>query len=262
MSFLPWGLGGILLVIGAILSTMSALNATTFSSTRVSFAMGRDHYLPQGMAKISSKTRTPTVALMASGVIIIVVALVLDAERVAGATCAMFLLVFAGVNISSITIRRKYGDKLRYGYVVPGYPLVPIIAAVGQVAIAAWLLASQPLTLALTAGWITAGLIVYFFYSSNQEHEFRASAVAFEQPPTTSRESNYRVLVPVANPQTAKPLVDLATRLVAPDSGDVIALNVVSVPEQTPYWSTRNDSSQEGRKVVETATQSCGRIRT
>ncbi|MEE2907651.1 MAG: amino acid permease [Planctomycetota bacterium] len=253
-EFLPWGLGGILLVIGAILSTMSALNATTFSSTRVSFAMGRDHYLPQGMAKISTKTRTPTVALMASGVIIIVVALVLDAERVAGATCAMFLLVFAAVNISSITIRRKYGDKLRYGYVVPGYPVIPVIAAVGQVGIAAWLLASQPLTLALTAGWITAGLVVYFIYSRSQEHDFRASAVVFEQTSTSPRESAYRVLVPVANPETAAPLVDLATRLVGPESGDVIALNVVSVPEQTPYWSTERFVA-EGRKVVEAATR-------
>ena len=252
-EFLPWGLGGILLVIGAILSTMSALNATTFSSTRVSFAMGRDHYLPSGMARISSKTKTPTVALMASGVIIITVALALDAERVAGATCAMFLLVFAGVNISSITIRRKYGDKLRYGYVVPGYPVVPIVAAVGQVGIAVWLLASQPMTLALTAGWITAGLAVYFLYARGQEHEFRSSAIAFEQSAGTSRESNYRILVPVANPETARPLVDLATRLVAPESGDVIALNVVSVPEQTPYWSTRR-FVEEGRKVVDTAT--------
>ena len=253
-DFLPWGLGGILLVIGAILSTMSALNATTFSSTRVSFAMGRDHYLPEGMARISSKTKTPTVALMASGVIIITVALALDAERVAGATCAMFLLVFAAVNVSSITIRRKYGDKLRYGYVVPGYPVVPIVAAVGQVGIAAWLLASQPMTLALTAGWITAGLAVYLLYARSQEHEFRSSAIAFEQGSTTARESNYRILVPVANPETARPLVELATRLVAPESGDVIALNVVSIPEQTPYWSTRR-FVEEGRKVVDTATR-------
>ncbi|MBG80367.1 MAG: cationic amino acid transporter [Phycisphaerae bacterium] len=252
-DFLPWGLGGILLVIGAVLSTMSALNATTFSSTRVSFAMGRDHYLPEGMARISSKTRTPTVALMASGVIIITVALLLDAERVAGATCAMFLLVFAAVNISSITIRRKYGDKLRYGYVVPGYPIVPLVAAVGQVGIAAWLLASQPMTLALTAGWITAGMIVYYLYSRGQEHEFRASAIAFEQPPRTVKDAKYRVLVPVANPETAQPLVDLAARLVAPESGVVVVLNVVSVPEQTPYWSTRR-FVEEGRKVVEAAT--------
>ena len=252
-EFLPWGLGGILLVIGAILSTMSALNATTFSSTRVSFAMGRDHYLPQGLARISAKTRTPTVALMASGVIIIVVALVLDAERVAGATCAMFLLVFAAVNVSSITIRRKYGDKLRYGYVVPGYPIIPLVAAVGQVGIAAWLLASQPMTLALTAGWITAGMIVYYLYSQGQEHEFRASAVVFEQTPRVPKESPYRVLVPVANPQTAAPLVDLATRLVQPESGDVIVLNVVAVPEQTPYWSTSR-FVEDGRQVVQEAT--------
>ncbi|HEX9708559.1 MAG TPA: APC family permease, partial [Candidatus Thermoplasmatota archaeon] len=42
-QFMP--LGGALLIIGALVSTMSALNATTFSSTRVAFAMGRDRIL-------------------------------------------------------------------------------------------------------------------------------------------------------------------------------------------------------------------------
>ena len=85
-AFMPWGTGAILLVIGALLSTMSALNATTFSSTRVSFAMGRDHYLPDAMASISPKTRTPVFALVASGILITIVAVTLPVEKVAAAT--------------------------------------------------------------------------------------------------------------------------------------------------------------------------------
>jgi amino acid transporter len=43
-QFMP--LGVMLLIFGGLLSTMSALNATTYSSTRVSFAMARDKFLP------------------------------------------------------------------------------------------------------------------------------------------------------------------------------------------------------------------------
>jgi amino acid transporter/nucleotide-binding universal stress UspA family protein len=249
-SFLPWGMGGMLLVIGAVLSTMSALNATTFSSTRVSFAMGRDRLLPARLAHINPRTRTPSAALAASGVIIISVALLLPAEKVAAATCAMFLLVFAQVNIASIVIRRKYGDKLRYGYLVPGGPCIPVVAAVGQVAIAAWLLASQPLTLGLTVGWVVIGLVVYYTWSRRQESAHRATPVIFEkaQPrPDGARE----LLVPVANPATAGALVDLAVRLAGTDR-HVTVLNVVRVPEQLPAEST-GEFVKEGRAVVEKA---------
>ena len=250
-AFLPWGLGAMLLVIGAVLSTMSALNATTFSSTRVSFAMGRDRFLPAALSHVSPKTRTPSIALAASGILIVSVALLLDAERVAAATCAMFLLVFAMVNIASIVIRRKYGDKLQYGYLVPGGPVIPIIAAVGQVALAIWLLSSEQLTLWLTVGWVVVGLAIYYLWSRSQEHAFRASPVIYEQTPQVIS-SAHQVLVPVGNPSTAGSLVELAARLTDPSDTAVTVLNVVKVPEQLPFGSTE-PFVEEGRAVVEKA---------
>ena len=250
-TFLPWGLGAMLLVIGAVLSTMSALNATTFSSTRVSFAMGRDRFLPSALSHVSPTTRTPSIALAASGALIIAVALLLDAEKVAAATCAMFLLVFAMVNIASIVIRRKYGDKLQYGYLVPGGPVIPVVAALGQVGLAGWLLASQPLTLWLTVGWVAVGLVIYYSWSRSQEHAFRASPVIYEQVPQEIT-SPHEVLVPVANPATAASLVELAARLTNPSDTAVTVLNVVRVPEQLPYGSTE-PFVEAGRTVVERA---------
>ncbi len=254
-EFLPWGTGAILLVIGAVLSTMSALNATTFSSTRVSFAMGRDRVLPARLAHINPKTRTPSAALAASGVIIVAVALLLDAEKVAAATCAMFLLVFAQVNIASIVIRRKYGDKLRYGYLVPGGPVIPIVAAIGQVGIAGWLLSSQPLTLWLTVGWIAAGLLVYYGWSRRQESAHRATPVVFEQAPPRPADAK-EMLVPVANPATAGALVDLTVRLAQPDH-HITVLNVVRVPEQLPSGAT-GQFVEAAKKVVDRAIDVAG----
>jgi amino acid transporter/nucleotide-binding universal stress UspA family protein len=250
-AFMPWGTGAILLVIGALLSTMSALNATTFSSTRVSFAMGRDHYLPKAMASISSKTRTPVVALFASGLLITLVAVLLPVEKVAAATCVMFLLVFAAVNIASITIRRKYGDKLRYGYKVPGFPVIPIVAAIGQLGIAVFLFAYEPLSMVITGSWIFLGLLIYYLYSQRQEHEYRASAVLFEQSPVLP-DVRQRLLVPVANPSMTGPLMDLAARLATIDETQVTALHVVGLPEQLPYASA-DQFAHVGREVVDRA---------
>jgi len=48
----PFGVGGTVLLFSRPTFTMSALNATTYSSSRVSFAMGRDHNLPTFFARI------------------------------------------------------------------------------------------------------------------------------------------------------------------------------------------------------------------
>jgi hypothetical protein len=250
-QFMPWGTGAILLVAAALLSTMSALNATTYSSTRVSFAMARDRNLPAFMASVSPRTRTPMWALVVSGVLITGVALSLDAERVAAATCVMFLLVFAAVNVSAITIRRKYGDKLRYGYVMPLYPLFPIIAIAGQLAVAAFLFHHEPLSMFMTAGWVAIGLVIYYVYSRHQEHEFKATPVIFEQKPVAA-EVTHDVLVPVASLGEAVPLVDLASRLARPAQGGVVVLHVVPVPEQLPYDAAERFITQ-ARSVVDEA---------
>jgi amino acid transporter len=250
-QFMPWGTGAILLVAAALLSTMSALNATTYSSTRVSFAMARDRNLPAAMSSVSPKTRTPVAALVVSGVLITGVALSLDAERVAAATCVMFLLVFAAVNVSAITIRRKYGDKLHYGYVMPLFPLFPIIAIVGQLAVAAFLFHHEPLSMYMTAGWVAIGLVIYYVYSRHQEHVFKATPVIFEQKPVAA-EVTHDVLVPVASLGEAVPLVDLASRLARAAQGGVVVLHVVPVPEQLPYDAAERFINQ-ARSVVDEA---------
>ena len=52
--------GGIVILVGGLLSTLSALNATIYSSSRVAFAMARDANLPQAWAACTSGAPPPT----------------------------------------------------------------------------------------------------------------------------------------------------------------------------------------------------------
>ena len=61
--------GGMVILIGGLLSTMSALNATIYSSSRVSFAMGRDRNLPTWFGKVHPVRKTPHWAILASAVL-------------------------------------------------------------------------------------------------------------------------------------------------------------------------------------------------
>ena len=59
-------LGYPLMILGGLFATMSALNATIYSSSRVSFAMGRDRNLPDVFGKVHEKKRTPHMAVFIS----------------------------------------------------------------------------------------------------------------------------------------------------------------------------------------------------
>ncbi|MEJ2187426.1 MAG: amino acid permease, partial [Gemmatimonadota bacterium] len=168
-QFMP--LGTTLLLIGGSLSTMSALNATTFSSTRVSFAMGRDRNLPDFFGKVHGSTRTPYLALMASGALIIFMAVAIPIQDVAAAADVMFLLLFLQVNIAIITIRRRYGDKLDYGFLIPFFPVLPIIAIVLMLGIAMFMFRFSQLAWYFVAGWIGTGFVIYYAWARKRERE-------------------------------------------------------------------------------------------
>ena len=235
-QFMPFGT--FLIMVGGLLSTMSALNATTFSSTRVSFAMGRDRALPDRFSSVSAKTRTPHVALGWSGVLILFVALTLPIEDVAASADIMFILLFLQVNLAVITIRGKYGKDLKYGFLLPFFPILPMIAigmqfllllSLFNVSILAWVYASV---------WVGGGLLIYFFYANpRQERAQRSPVLQQTELMTPVLDAPYRVLVPVANPDSLTTLLPPAVHAAKLNNGKVTLLHIVTVPSPTPLSS-------------------------
>ena len=225
-------------MVGGLLSTMSALNATTFSSTRVSFAMGRDRALPDSFSNVSSKTRTPHIALGWSGLLIIFVALTLPIEDVAASADIMFILLFLQVNLAVITIRSKYGKDLKYGFLLPFFPILPMIAigmqfllllSLFNVSIIAWIYA---------AIWIGGGFLIYYLYARpRQERAHRTPVVQQTELMTPTQDAPYRVLVPVANPDSLSTLLPPAVHAAKTHEGKVTLLHIVTVPSPAPLSS-------------------------
>jgi amino acid transporter/nucleotide-binding universal stress UspA family protein len=247
-QFMP--LGTTLLLAGGILSTMSALNATTFSSTRVSFAMGRDRNLPDFFARVHQATRTPYLALLASGGLIVFMAAALPIGDVAAAADVMFLLLFLQVNVAIITIRRKYGDKLEYGFLTPFFPVIPVVAIVLMVGIAAFMFRFSPVAWYTVIGWIGVGFLLYYAYAKGREREKVATPVVLEEGPLGE---GYRILVPVAHPVRAAALIDLAAAIARKKDGELVLLHVITVPGQTPLNIGRRFIRHAREEVLDAA---------
>ncbi len=249
--FMLGKLGRIIFLIGGLFSTMSALNATVYSSSRVSFAMGRDHNLPSIFGKIHHKKRTPHMAVFISGVMIILMAVTLPIEDIASATDAMFLLLFIFVNLAVINLRKNRPDLDR-GFKVPFFPHIPILATFLNLFLAVFLFFYRPLGVWVCIGYLLFGISFYYLYSRRKEFVAKAVPVVHaEHPVFAVSPCEFHILVPVANEKTVEQLQRFAVRMAKAYTADITAVNVIQVPAQLP--------PSEGRKYIDCARSLLGK---
>lgn len=246
----PWGIGGMLLLVSGLVSTMSALNATTYSSSRVSFAMGRDFNLPHVFAKIHPRRLTPYWAVIISGGLMLVMAWSLPIEDVAAAADIMFLLLFLQVNVAVLTLRRKMPD-LERGFRIPWMPVIPILAIIANALLAINLFSFSQIAWYFAIGWIIVGSLLYFAYFSKVEVMEKPKEILMEEV-LVSRD--YSVVVPVTTFEQARILGQIGAVLARDNGGEVLALHVVRVPPTLTLGEGRH-LLREGRQYMETIIQ-------
>jgi len=234
--FLPFG--ALIVLAGGLVSTLSALNATTFASSRVSFAMGKQNDLPEIFSKIHHKYRTPFVSTIISGAIMMALALSLDLTAIAFAASVMFLFLFTQVNFASITIRRIYEKKVEYGFKTPFFPLIPIAGIVTAAGLSIYLLFTHPESWIIAIIWVGVGFIIFKFYTSKKEIEHTAPLVLSEGP---EERKPYRILI-VFNKKNADNILSIANSISKENDGEIIFLNTVNVPRQTAIQYTHGFS--------------------
>jgi amino acid transporter/nucleotide-binding universal stress UspA family protein len=218
--------GGIMLLVGGLLSTLSALNATIYSSSRVAFAMARDASLPRVVARVHSKCATPHVAIFFSTLLIIGMAAALPIEEVAAAASVMFLLLFGGVNVAMIRLRKSH-PELDRGFRTPLTPLTPVLAILTMLFVAVFVFYSYPLAWVAAGGWIAAGAVFYYAYSRKRETAFSDREAWMER----IERREYGVLVAVSSPRTVESLMEAAIAIARKHEGDLTAVTVIEVPE-------------------------------
>ncbi|MBW3663723.1 MAG: amino acid permease [Actinobacteria bacterium] len=248
-AFMPFGT--VIILIGGLLSTISALNATTYSSTRVAFAMGRDRVLPDAFGKVHQRFQTPHIALAASGLIIVFMVLAIPIEDVAAAADVMFLLLFLQVNYAVIRIRGEFGDRLDYGYLMPFYPWVPIIGIITKAFLAVYLFNFSPLAWLFAGIWIAVGAGVFVAYARTRVASEDRPQITYERKAGPREE--HPVFAAIGNPQTAEPILTIATAVARARGVQVVAMPVVRVSRQIPIRQARQrtDEAQPAIDAIE-----------
>jgi len=117
--------GMIAISIAAIASFLSVANAGILSASRYPLAMGRDHIFPKVFRKLG-RFGTPTLAIAATVLIIVLEVLLLDPLVIAKYAGTLKLLLFAALSSAVIVMRESHLASYDPGFKVPLYPLVPL----------------------------------------------------------------------------------------------------------------------------------------
>jgi basic amino acid/polyamine antiporter, APA family len=241
--------GGVMLLFGGLISTMSALNATIYSSSRVAFAMGRDRNFPALFSRVHARNYTPHLSIIFSLAIVVAISVSLHIEDVASAADIMFLLLFLQVNIALIRLRNKRPDLDR-GFWVPFFPYLTIAAVVLLFSLAVYMFTYSPLGWLVTAGWIGVGLIVYKRYASKREIKFVQKMRALER----LEKKEYRVLVAVSNLAAAERLSRIAMAIARKSNAGIIYVHVIEVRERRKLGTGLEDR-EEASAFLDKATE-------
>lgn len=236
--------GAPLLIFGGILSAMAALNATVFSSSRVSFAMGRDGSLPKAFGLIHRKRRVPHKAIAITGFIMLFMALVFPLEIVVASTSIIFLLLFSIANSASIRLRRRL-TAIDVGFRTPFFPLVPVVGIVSTLGIAFYLWWLIPEAWYIALVWIAVGLAVSAFARPREEYvSIVQTRRAPPKPLTKEQIDRFRVFLALENLGDLR-LVELAGIFARYFNGDLTVNKIVEVPRAVSLEAIGKDYIEE-----------------
>ena len=102
-------------------------------TSRMMYGMARDKALPIGISKISSKHRTPIIAVYLTTGFTLIPIFIGNISLVANATVFGVLITFFLVNISLIALRKTKPDLERPFELKPSFKGVPLIALLGSI---------------------------------------------------------------------------------------------------------------------------------
>ena len=218
-----------MVIVAAILSTLSALSANVLAASRIALRMANDRTLPRVLQQRHSSRGTPVMAIYATAVAMAFTLLMIPNVSAAGAAASLiFLISFALVHWTHLLARRRSGIKAPFQ--TPWFPAIPIIGGLACASLAAYQAVTAPVAGGIAVVWLGLGVILYYGLFADRAQAVDAFTEAHDPRLGRLRGRSPLVLAPVANPASAVGIVTLANALATPVVGRVVLLTVVRRP--------------------------------
>ncbi len=133
--------GFLLIGLGALLSTSSAINATMFGTARLGMAMAQEKELPHVFSYTERTKPVPWVSLLVISLVTLVFVNIADLTIISSFASSTFLLIFIAINLSAMRLSKT----IRASVWAPGLGL--ILAAASWVVLMGYLWQHDPKSL-------------------------------------------------------------------------------------------------------------------
>jgi basic amino acid/polyamine antiporter, APA family len=154
------GWGADVVSFGALVAISSVVLTMLYGQTRIAYSMCRDGLLPQRLASIWDRTRTPVILTVLFAVPIALIAAFLPLAEIAKLVNIGTLFAFLIVNLAVIWLRRTRPDMER-GFRVPLVPVFPLVGA----ALCVYLMTKLDAETWVRFGaWLVIGLVIYMLW--------------------------------------------------------------------------------------------------
>jgi basic amino acid/polyamine antiporter, APA family len=157
---------GDLIGVAAFLALPSVILIMLFGQTRIFFVMARDGLLPERLAAIHPKWKTPHIVTMITGVAVAIFAAFLPVGQLADISNSGTLFAFFMVALAVLILRRTQPDRPR-PFRTPLVWLVAPLAILGTLGLYFNLPFEAKMVLPV---WGGIGLVVYFLYGYRKSH--------------------------------------------------------------------------------------------
>lgn len=164
LTWLPEGVGLILVVVAAVAAFASTGNAGIMSASRYPMAMARDKLVNDRFAAIG-KLGTPHWSILATVVMMVLILLAFNVAEVAKLASAFQLLLFGLLNLAVIVMRESKIKEYDPGFNSPFYPWLQIIGIILSIIL---IFEMGILSIIFTIVVSVFGVIWYKYYASDK----------------------------------------------------------------------------------------------
>jgi basic amino acid/polyamine antiporter, APA family len=242
-----------LVIVAALLSTLTALRANLLAGSRVALAMARHRTLPRRLEQLDPRSGAPVAAITFVGVsAAILVVLVPDLAAAGAAASLIFLLTFGLSHVSAWKIRRQAGGRVEGAFASPYFPLVPILGGGACAGLILFQLVTVPTAGLLLLVWLGLGTFVYVRFLASRAEALDAAVGGGDPLFRRLRGRRISVLVPLANPARAGGLASVASALAPPIIGRILLHQVVVATGDTDETRLRR-AMEEGNAALSNA---------
>jgi APA family basic amino acid/polyamine antiporter len=137
-----------------------------FGQTRIFFVMARDGLLPERLADVHPKFRTPHVVTAFTGIVVTLAAAFLPVGKLADYSNSGTLFAFGMVALAVLVLRKKDPNRRR-PFRTPAVAIIAPLAIAGCIGLYLNLPLIAQMVLIV---WGAIGLVIYFGYSRSRSH--------------------------------------------------------------------------------------------